>query len=291
MTRLGITILSAAVGVAGLLTAAPALADEGAAQAFREGKTLLQQARFEDALTAYERAAQLDAGSQEYRDATAILRRVLQLREQLAAEQDPAMWERIARSLRGYYQTEQIHAASLSLDRQIHGRLNTAESAEMLAETELDLGQAAEARALLAGRSDLDTRPSAGLLLGIALARTGEIAEAKNIAQRAALPANAGPEDRMRAARLQALVGDRAQALALLAAAFESTPPSRLEDARARVKTCPDFASVTGDGDFAKVLSTQSKVSESGCSSGKSCGACPSRTSCGSGASASSKPK
>jgi tetratricopeptide (TPR) repeat protein len=290
MTRLGICILTVALGATSLLTAAPSMADD-AAQAFQEGGALLQQARFEEALASYDRAVQLDAARQEYHNAAAILRRVLQLREQLANEQDPGNWERIARSLRGYYQGERIHTASLALDRQFHERLNTAESAEMLAETQLELGQALEARAVLEPRNDLDSRPTARMLLGIALARSGEASQAKDIARRVSLPANAGPEDRIRAARLQALAGDRAQALALLAAAFESTPPSRLEDARARVKTCPDFAAIAGSGDFAKILSTQSKVSESSCSSGANCGACPSRTSCSGGAAATSKPK
>jgi tetratricopeptide (TPR) repeat protein len=289
MTRLGIGILSLAIGAISLF-AAPAVADD-AAQAFQEGGALLRQARFEEALVSYDRAAQLDAARQEYRDAASILRRVLQLREQLAGEQDAATWERNARALRGYYQAEQIYTASLALDRQLHERLNTAETAEMLAETQLDLGQAAEARALLEGRSDLEARPSGKLLLGIALARTGETGQAADIARRVSLPSNAGPEDRIRAARLQALAGDRAQALALLTAAFESTPPSRLEDFKTRVKACPDFAAVAEDGSFAKVLSTQSKVSESNCSKGAGCGACPSRTACGGGASATAKPK
>lgn len=280
-----------AVGAAGLLTLATAVADDGAAQAFREGDALLQQARFEEALASYDRAAQLDGARQEYREAAAILRRVVQLRDQLADEQDPAQWERVARSLRGYYQGEGIYTASLALGRQIHERLGTAESAEMLAETQLELGQAAEARALLAGRKDLDTRPGARLLLGIALARTGENAEARSIAQAVTLPANAGAEERMRAARLQALVGDRTQALAMLAGAFEATPPSQLEAARARVKACPDFAGLNGGEEFAKVLTTQSKMAESGCSKGKTCGGCPNRTACSSAAAETAKPK
>ncbi len=291
MTRTGssILILSIAIGTAVCL-AAPAAAED-AAQAFQQGASLLQQAKFEEALASYDRAVQLDEARQEYRNAAAILRRVLQLREQLTNEQDPAMWERIARSLRGYYQAERIYTASLAIDRQLHERLNTAETAELLAETQLELGQPEEARSALAGRQDLDSRPSARMLLGIALARAGANGDAKEIARSVSLPANAGPEDRIRAARLQALAGDRAQALALLTAAFESTPPSRLEDAKTRVKACPDFAAVAGQGDFAKVFETQSKVPESGCSTGASCGACPSRTSCGGGASAAAKPK
>jgi len=289
MTRLGISILSVAIGAASFL-ASPAVADD-AAQAFQEGASLLQQARFEEALASYDRAAQLDAARQEYRNAAAILRRVLQLREQLASEQDPATWERIARSLRGYYQAERIHTASLALDRQFHERLNTAETAAMLAETQLELGQADEARAVLAGRQDLDTQPAARMLLGIALARIGESEAAQAIARGVPLPSDAGPDDRIRAARLQALAGDRAQAFALLSAAFESTPPSRLEDAKTRVKACPDFAALAGQGDFTKALATTSKISESGCSTGASCGACPSRTTCGGKASAAAKPK
>lgn len=290
MKRFGLSMW-VAMGAASLLTFSTAVAEGGADQAFREGEAFLQQARFEEALASYDRAAQLDGARQEYREAAAILRRVVQLRNQIAEEQDPAQWERTARSLRAYYQGERIFPAALAIERQLHERVGTAESAEMLAETQLELGQATEARALLAGRTDLDARPGARLLLGIALARAGEMDEARGIAQGVTLPANAGAPDRVRAARLQALTGNRAQALALLAAAFEATPPSQLEDARARVKACPDFAGLNGGEEFAKVLTTQSKVAESGCSKGASCGGCPSRTACSSAAASTTKPK
>lgn len=291
MTRPSFAYLLSAVAAAALMIATPALADDSASQAFQDGQALLRQARFEEALATYERAAQLDAARTEYRDAAAVLRRVVQLRGQLAAEQDRALWERIARSLRGYYAMERIPDASLALDREFHQRFDTAESAELLAETLLEVGQAAEARNLLAARTDLDSRTSALVLLGIANARTGDGAAARKIAQNATLPASAGPEDRLRVARLQALAGDRSQALAMLASAFESTPPSRLEETRARVQACPDFAGLNGTGDFTKALQTASKVPESGCSTGKSCGACPNRTSCSSGASTSTENK
>ncbi len=290
MKRWGLSMWLAVVA-AGLLTLSTAAADDGAAQAYREGEALLQQARFEEALASYDRAAQLDAARQEYREAAAILKRVVQLRDQLTDEPDPAQWERVARALRAYYRGEGILTASLALDRQIHERLGTAESAEMLADTQLELGQTAEARALLAGRTDLDARPGARLLLGIAQARAGATAEARAIAQGVALPADASAEDRVRAARLQAIVGDRTQALALLAAAFEATPPSQLEAARARVKACPDFAGLNGGEEFAKVLATQSKVAESGCGKAKTCGGCPNRTACSSASAATAKPK
>jgi len=81
-------------------------------------------------------------------------------------------------------------------------------------------------------------------------------------------------------ARLHALTGDEAGTAAFIIRTLESIPPSRIEIARQQVRTCKDFAKLLDQPAVAKALETQSKVSESKCSSGTSCGNCPSRQSC-----------
>ncbi len=271
------------------LAAAPAHADSEAAQAFERGEALLKQSQLEQAREAFERAVALDNAKQEYREAAAILRRVIQIREHLERENNQDRWVRMARSLRSYYLDKGALDEALKVDRELHRRLGTLESAAFLAQTHLELGQDQAARALLEQHEQLATLPEAQLLLGIAHARTGQHDEATRLAGQVELPQTATPDQRVLAARLHALLGDAPRALAMLTAAFEATPPSRLAAAKAAVKACPDFGQLDGEPSFARVLTTDSKVSESSCSSGSSCGACPSRSSCGKTSSAASE--
>ena len=121
------------------------------------------------------------------------------------------------------------------------------------------------------------------LQLGIALSRLKRIDEAKEIAKHCRVPMASPWGLLYDSARLQSLLGDSTQALALLRLCFESTPPSRLAAVKQSVKAGRDFDSLKGAKDFGAVLQTASKVSESACSGGTSCGSCPNRASCGSG--------
>lgn len=274
------------------IAAGPALgaSREEATALFAQGDVLLAQADFTAALKAYANAAKADPEAQAYRQQYAMVRRIIKMREAIEQEKNPEKWESTARALRSFYYEHGIHGEALGLDRQFHTRLNTAESAAMLAETELTLGMNAEAAELLSGLGEDKNSLQTQVFLGIALARLEQVDKAKTIAEGCKVPDDAGPGTLFDVARLRALIGDASGALALLARSFESTPPSRLDAFKDYAKKAPDLSAVVARADFAKVLETASKVPESSCSGGTSCGKCPSQSSCSSKSSKSSTP-
>ena len=88
---------------------------------------------------------------------------------------------------------------------------------------------------------------------------------------------------------LQAQLGREDDAAKLLTRCFESTPPSLLEATKDRARKREDLAGLATSSEHEGVWLTASKVKESSCSSGASCGACPSAKTCGSGAKKSGK--
>ncbi len=269
-------LLSAAT--AGLAAAGPA---EDAAAAFDRGTALLDQGSFDTALEAYAEASRLDPANDTYRSEEAILRRVIALRGELAGGADAAKWDRVAPGLRAYYYSKGLHAEALELDRAYHERVGSAGTAGMLAESLLQLDRDAEAVEVLSAQQDEKLNDVARMLLGVALARSGDVARAQQIAADVKVPAEAMPAIHVLRARLLAGVGAEDAALGELRQAFEATPPTLLAGVKENVQAQRDFSTMAAGAGFAEVLRTESKVTQSSCSGGSSCGACPSRTSCG----------
>ena len=264
---------------------------EQAAQLSAEARALLAKGEFSGALKTYATAAKTDPDNQDYRQQYAILRRVLKMRKSIDKEQNPKKWSEAAQALRSFYYEHELYGEALSLDRARHEREKSAESAALLAETQLEMGLNAETTELLSGLAEDQATLQTQVLRAIALARENQASQAHTIAGGCQLPEKAGPGMVYDLARLRALVGDKVGALALLTRCFESTPPSRLVAFKEYAKRSPDLSTLVASAEFAQVLETKSKVAESSCSSGTSCGKCPSRTSCGSASSKSSSTK
>jgi len=271
--------LCGGLALAAVLLPVALVRGESAEQAFAKGESLLARGEFSGALTAFETAARSDRSNAEYVRHYAMVRRIMDLRQRLDAEQDPARWEYLARGLHAFYVSERIYPEALALDERIHARLQNAWSAALLAETQLAMSRNAEAAQMLAGLGPDKATPVTQSLLGIALVRQGKKAEAHQIAQAVSLPSDAGAGERYVVARLQAAAGDPGKAVQLLQSCFESVAPSRLDGFKAHAKVCPEFAGVAAD-DMARVMQTQSKIAESACSGGSSCAGCPMRGKC-----------
>jgi len=254
---------------------------ESAQQAFSRGKDLLAQGNAEGALSAFAAAARADLDNDAYRQQYALVRRIVDLRKVLGSEQDLERWEYTARALHAFYLDQGLHSQAVEVARKMHERVGSAASGLLLAETELALNNNAEAEKML---SALDregkSTPSTQALWCVALARLGKAAQAKEIAQRVALPEDAGPQVTYSVARLRAATGNGEAALAALEKCFESLPASRLENFKQHAKLCPDFTALASTVQFAKVLKTESKVAESKCSGGSGCAGCPMRGKC-----------
>ncbi|UCC29995.1 MAG: hypothetical protein JSU86_17565 [Phycisphaerales bacterium] len=268
-----------------VLASVPALAGpaEDAARAFADGKALLAEAKFDEALKAFVTAARTDVGNQEYHQTFFMLRQVVRMRKRIQRKQGPDQWMSMARALRTFYHDHRIYSESLPLDRKIHEQHLAPDSAVMLAETLLALDKSAEAIEVLGGLGKKDASPRTSVLLGLAVARQGRIDEARALAGKANVGNDAGPRVFYELARLRAATGDSQGSLEALTRSFELTPPSRLDVLRAEAKDCTDFSAFASSADFTKTLKTQSSIEESGCSKGSTCGNCPKRATCGCG--------
>lgn len=255
---------------------------ESPAEAFARGKSLLEKGDLDAALGAFAAAARGDLDNDSYRQQYALVRRILDLRKQLDAEQDPERWEYTARALHAFYLDQGLHAQAVEVARRMHEKIGTAESGTMLAETELALNRNADAEKTLAAlERDGHSSPGIRALRGVALARLGKTDEAKKIAATISLDDGAGPQMLYSLARLQAATGNTEAALKLLEKCFQTLPPSRLENFKEHARRCPDFALMASTAGFAKALQTESQVAESKCSGGSGCAGCPMRGKCG----------
>jgi len=255
-------------------------AEDRPGQTVDRGNTLLQKGDFEGALEAFTAAAKADPDNDEYRQQAALIRRVMTLREQLDQEEDAERWVRMATALHGFYHQHKVYSEALTLDQRIHTRLNNADSAAMLARTQLALNEDSAAASLLKDLQAEQATPEVKALFGIALARQGKLEAAKAWAESVELPKDPAPQLLFDLACLRAKIGDTKEALPLLQRSFELTPPSRLADAKTAAQECPDLVTLKNGEAFAAVLETESQVKESGCSHGASCGKCPSRAKC-----------
>lgn len=280
--------------VVGCLTTVPGRAQadssEEAAKLGVEGRACLAKADLEGAKKAFKAAAKADRENEEYRQLYAVVRRVIKIREALADEKDAEKWAKTAGALRGFYYEHEIYREALALDRQAHAKQKTTESAVMLAETQLELGMNAEAANLLGGIDDEAMTTEAWLLLGVVQARRGEMDAARNVMKHIPKPDEAGPGVLFEMARLHSLMGDQDKAAVALTKCFKSTPPSRLDAFKAYAKECKDLHGLIAHASFAKTMETKSKVKESKCSGGTSCGKCPSKGGCASKKKTGAKP-
>jgi tetratricopeptide (TPR) repeat protein len=253
---------------------------ESAQESFAIGKALVAKADFQGALRAFANAARMDQDKQEYLQHYAMVRQVIALRQRLDVERDDARWEYFARGLRSFYISNGLLNEALSLDERMHARLNTTTSAKLLAETQLALNMNEEAAKTLADLAPEKQTSDTRALQGLALARQGEVEQARQIVAAIDLAEDAGPGTIYSLARLKAAIGDTEQALALLARCFESLAPSRHEAFKDHARKSPEFAGLVSTETFVKVLQTESKVPESKCSGGSRCAGCPMRGQC-----------
>jgi predicted negative regulator of RcsB-dependent stress response len=253
---------------------------ETAEQAFVRGNTLLAKGSFQEALQAYSTAVRAERTNQQYGQQFMLVRRVIALRESLDREKDTQRWLKIAQSLRSFYISQGIYSEALSVDEGIHSRLNTALSAGQLAETQLAMGRDAEASRVLSSLAPEKVTTATQALLGIAIARQGQVDEARSISEAIATSDSSDPGTQYVLARLQAVVGNHGTALGLLTRCFEAVPPSRLNDLKMHAKLTPELAALASTDGFAAALQTESKVAESKCSGGSSCAGCPMRGNC-----------
>lgn len=263
-----------------LLIASPATAENDAGSLFDQAKASLEKADFDGAAALMEKAAAADPDNQEYAQELRLLQRVMKIRSRLDMQAAPEKWEKTARSLRSYYYTNKIYSEALVIDQACYEKLKDADTASRVGKTMLTMEKNEDAAAFLDALPAELKSDRSEVLRGIACARLGKTDDAGKIAAAMTDMKEPSPVQCYERACLSSLVSQQAAAAKMLVQAFESTPQSRLDEFKQYVKDSTDLAAFYKTPMVAKVMETKSKVVESKCSGGSSCGSCPSRGGC-----------
>lgn len=253
---------------------------ETASQAFARGQKLLAGGDLDAATRAFAAAASADRENVQYTQQYGLVRQVGMIRSRMETEPDPQRWRTMAAALRAFYVQQGLYPAALDVDRRAYAKLRDAASALNLAETALAMKLDAEASETLQSLDTAQRTPAVDALLGVALARQGEVAQARELAAKIVVPDDASPNTTFSVARLHAATGNTAAATAMLTRSLESVPPSRLAAFRSSARRCTEFQPLADTPGFAAALAVESKVAESACSGGSSCAGCPMRGQC-----------
>lgn len=263
-----------------LPAAAWAGAQDDAKAQFTQGNELLKKGDLDGAAKAFEAAAKAEPDNQNYQIRSMIVQRVLTMRQSLDLQTEDEKWLNTARALHTFYYENGIHDQALALATKAHTRLNTTETAVMLARSRLALGMNSEAAEGLRGITEAKVNAEVRALLGIALARQGQKDQAKKLLKSTREATSDNLQYEFDLARLHTLLGDHKEALTALVRCFENTPPSALDTMKERARTSEDLKPLQDKSGYKKALETQSKVTESKCSKGPDCGKCPLQKKC-----------
>lgn len=255
---------------------------QNASEVYAQATGLLKQGDLNAATRQFSTAAKLEPTNAEYREQALLVYRIARMQKRLGQIEDQDNWLKTAVALHQFYLANEVTGLAIDTATAIHAKQDDAASAALLARTQLEANQNAEASAMLSSYTGDSVSPEIHALRGIALARTLQLNAAKQELAGLSLDKTSPAQLACDLARLQALLSEHEAACAALVHCLQKTPPSLREDTLEYVKHCPDFAPLTDSDAFASALSTKSLVKESPCSGGSSCGACPSSRSCGS---------
>ena len=278
----GLTISLLLSAIVWLAPHASADSADKARQLYESGRQLLAQGDFDAALKSYQAAAEANPEELNYQVRAAVLKRVISLRQALPKLENGPKWQPTIKALYAYYSEHGAHGEALSVANEFHAKAQSPDAVPMIANAHLNLSDNAAALEVLQKLPKDKMTPRSHALAGIACARLGQLDQAREHLSQIRAPEKPDAALGFELARLQTLLGDTDSALGSLTTCFENTTPSRLGIIKQQAKSHTDLAGLQKAAAFARVLDTQSKITESKCSSGASCAQCPSRASCGS---------
>jgi len=244
---------------------------------YQTGMTALKKGELNQALTSLQQAAVKNPHNKEYAQEFMILRQVIAIQSQLDRQPNVTNWNPTAQRLRTYYEQKGIDSLLLNLDQKIYAKHPTVNNAALLGESFVANDKADEAIALLSNL--LQKTPLTQAVLGLAYLKDDDKEAASYIAASLADALMTNPL-RLRLARIESGLGQKDKAIATLITLFEQTPPSQHIAIRELCKNATEFTSLQSDPAFIAAMQTSSKVTESACSGGSSCGTCPMRAQC-----------
>ncbi|HAL45219.1 MAG: hypothetical protein A2Y12_04560 [Planctomycetes bacterium GWF2_42_9] len=263
--------------------AAPVLMNDQITQLEAKVENLIvNDHNFTAALNEYVAAAKANPQEVYYRQQYAVLQRVVKMQNLIKTEINLEKWKSYAKAIRGYYYNKGFYSEALAIDLQAANKFNTGEFAANALETMLLNGKNAEAVKFIEEKKTEDKIVRYETLSLAAQALNGKAKESVDALQTVKIDPKLDSKSYFDIARIYNAAGDKEKTLANLQLLLENTLPSEIEAERLMIKRTADLASLNGSDDFTKVLATQSKVEQSGCTGGSSCGSCKNRSKCSS---------
>jgi hypothetical protein len=232
------------------------------------------------ALLEYASAAKANPQVVYYRQQYAILQRVAKMQSLLKTETNAEKWKSYAKAIRGYFYSKGYYSASLPIDMEAANKFNSGEYAANALETLLLTGKKDEAAKFSSDKKPADKTVRYQTLALVSEAYAGKTKETMENLQTVKIDPKVDYESYFDYARIYNAANDKEKTFSNLKAFLESTPPTEMPSAHEMITRSADFASLSGSEDFNKVLATESKVVQSGCTGGSSCGSCKLKDKC-----------
>jgi hypothetical protein len=244
---------------------------------------IVQKKEYSSALQEYATAAKANPQVPYYRDQYAILRRVIKLKQLLAEETNAEKWKSYSVAVRAYYYSKGYYSESQELDLATAKKFETAEFAVNVLETLLMTDQNEEAVKFLETQKFTEKPVRYQTLEAVLLARTEKTEEALNAVKTIQLVPKTNAMSYFDLARVYWAAGDKEKAFSSLTVLMEHTAPSEQPVVQILIQRSREFAPLQGTEEMKTILATKSKVSQSGCTGGSSCGSCSLKDKCASG--------
>lgn len=235
---------------------------------------IVEKKDYASALQEYATAAKANPQNLYYREQYAVLQRVIKMKKLLAEETNAEKWKSCAKAVRAYYYSKGYYAEALELDLAAENKFNTAECLNNVLETMLLTGKDKEAAKLADDNKPADKTVRYQTLIPVVLAHTGKADNALATVKTVQASPKTDPLSYFDFARVYWAAGDKEKAMANLKILLEHTAASETPAVQEMIKRSAEFAPLQDSKELKDVLATQSKVAQSGCSSGSNCNTC-----------------
>ncbi len=243
---------------------------------------IVKKKEYSSALQEYASAAKANPQVPYYRDQYAILQRVIKLKKLLAEETNAEKWKSYAVAVRAYYYGKGYYSESLEIDMAAAARFDTVDFAANVLETLLLTGKNEEAAKFAASKNFTEKPVRYKTLEAVILARTGKTEDALNAIKAIPLEPKANAMSYFDLARVYSAAGDKEKALSNLKVLMEHTVPSEQPIIQSMIQRSAEYVPLQNTEELKAVLAAQSKIIQSGCTGGSSCGSCSMKDKCAS---------
>lgn len=251
---------------------------------------ILSRGDLQGALGLYAQAAKNNTKETYYREQYSILRRVIKMEQAIKAacesseinQQEKEQILGYVVAVRSYYFSRGYYELAVELDRESLAKFAGDDLKVKYLESILAAGNNHLAAEILANWQIDGNDSHLAVLQALGTSRTGGSFTDWSGAKQWAAAKDIDPLTMVYLGCLYQAGGKKQQAMELLSKAIEQTAPTQMSITKKLIAAAPEFSALQDDADFKRVLATESKIYQSGCTSGSSCNSCSLKDKCSS---------